>query len=567
VAAHRKLDDTEASFEADYAEASFDRLYTADGSEEVHIVLTPRVFISGLVGSALLVSCLLLPRHEASTAKALGVQDATRLDATSSIQCANGFQRNFIWGLGTAAYQIEGGAELMGREPSIWDAFSHSPGKVRNGDTGDWAADHVHRFREDVRAMHSIGLEHYRFSISWSRVMSYDAETATMAPNEEGLRFYDDLLALLEEQGVTPYVTLYHWDLPVAVHQHMGGWHTPDNDRIVNEFVKYADLCFARYSARVPFWVTFNEPWTFTVEGYDSGKSAPGCVPFQPGPGPIRCPGGDTTVYVVAHNVLNAHAAAAERFHSVYQSQHGGVLSMTLNCEMSLPASASNSDAAAAERANEFMLGWWLQPLLTGEYPRVMRDFVGVRLPTFTAEQAALLVRSIDVLALNHYSTHLVSDMSEVAPRPPGYAAWADDQRLSTGFGQDWPEAESPWLRKYAPGFRALLNWAAGSGVARWKGAVYVTENGWSCHSMTADAAARDEEQVGYYRDYVEQMRLAVVEDGVDVRGYFGWSLLDNYEWSDGYSKRFGLFFVDYDTQKRTPKAAAKWWNETRRCS
>ena len=506
-----------------------------------------------LLVSALGAACL-VPSFQGNV---LSVDDFTEK------RCSNGFPPEFIWGLGTASYQIEGGVNLTGREPSIWDAFSHIPGKVQNGDTGDWACDHLHHFHEDVGLMRSIGLRHYRFSISWSRVMSYDTAAGTMVPNEEGLRFYDALLTSLEHSGITPYVTLYHWDLPVALHEHMGGWHTPDNERMMREFVKYADLCFARYSHRVHFWMTFNEPWTFTVEGYDSGKSAPGCTPFQPSPG--RCAHGDTVVYAVAHNVLNAHALAVSLFRETYQPKHGGSISITLNCEMSVPASASAADIVAAERANEFMLGWWLQPLLTGDYPRVMREFVGSRLPTFTPEQAARLAGSIDVLALNHYSTHLVTDATHL-PRGGQYAAWMDDQRLNSGFSDDWPMAESPWLRKYPPGFRALLNWAAGPHSRRWSGPVYVTENGWSSRAMTVESAAVDDEHVAYMSEYVEEMRLALVEDGVDMRGYFGWSLLDNYEWSDGYSKRFGLFFVDYATQVRTPKKVARWWNHTRRC-
>ena len=240
---------------------------------------------------------------------------------------------------------------------------------------------------------------------------------------------------------------------------------------------------------------------------------------------------------------------------------------MTLNCEISLPLSGSGADADAAERANEFMLGWWLQPLLSGEYPAVMRAQLGKRLPRFSTEEATSLAGSIDVLSLNHYSTHLVADTSEhVATFHSGWCAWADDQRVVSTFGHDWPVAESPWLHKYAPGLRALLNWAAGPTAQRWRGRVFITENGWSCHSMSKGDAAIDEAQVGYFRDYTAQLRLAIEHDHIDVRGYFGWSLLDNFEWADGFSKRFGLFFVDYATQRRYPKAAAHWWRNFTTC-
>ena len=322
-------------------------------------------------------------------------------------------------------------------------------------------------------------------------------------------------------------------------------------------------LCFERYGSRVKFWITFNEPWSFTIEGYDSGKSAPGCAVFQPDAG--RCVDGGVAVYQVAHNVLNAHAAAVALYRSKYQRRQGGTISITLNCEISLPASSSEADVAAAERANEFMLGWWLQPVLTGEYPAVMREMVGERLPRFTLRQSLLLKGSIDVLALNHYSTHIVSDGGGDG-FVSNWCSWADDQRVYSRFGEGWAQSESAWQHMYAPGLRTLLSWAAGPRAGRWHGAVYVTENGWSCHSMNAGDALGETQQVQYHEDYIEQMRRAIFDDGVNVRGYYGWSLLDNFEWSDGYSKRFGLFFVDYVTQRRTPKKAALWWNETRRC-
>ena len=490
-------------------------------------------------------------------------QVAAAPTTTQAGACSNGFPPAFIWGLGTSAYQIEGGVNLTGRQPSIWDGFAHTPGKTSNGDTGDVACDHVRLFRSDVELMRSIGLRHYRFSISWSRVMSWDAARRRMVPNEPGLRFYDALLDALLVAGITPYVTLYHWDLPQALHTELGGWHTPYNARMHAEFARYAALCFGRYGGRVLFWATFNEPWTFAVEGYSLGQKAPGCVPTLTGPGP--CPDGDA-VYVVGHNVLLAHAAAAEVYRREYQPSQRGLISMSLNCEFSLPLTPAREDVAAAERANEFYLGWWLQPLLSGDYPVVMRQYLGARLPTFSRAQSARLQGSIDVLGLNHYSTHLVR---AARPREQGdqWCGWIADQQLYSSYGAGWPQAASAWERAYPPGIRLLLNWAAGRAGARWHGDVLITENGWGCNSAGAAAAARDAQQREYLTNYTEQVRLALIEDGVPVRGYFGWSLLDNFEWNDGYSKRFGLFYVDYETQVRTPKLAARWWNRTRHCS
>ena len=274
--------------------------------------------------------------------------------------------------------------------------------------------------------------------------MTWDAATRTMAPNEPGLRFYDALLDELAKAGITPYVTLYHWDLPQALHDEMGGWHTPDNAPMHAEFVRYARLCFGRYGARVRFWVTFNEPWTFAVSGYSAGTHAPGCAPPLSGAGP--CPNGNIAPYVVGHNVLLAHAAASAAFHRDFAPPVGGTISITLPCEISVPLTPAATDVAAAERANEFFLGWWLQPLVSGDYPAVMRRFVGDRLPSFTPEQAASLRASTDVLTLNHYSTHLVRAARDDEPGDT-YNGWMADQRIYSSFGADWPQAASPWQR------------------------------------------------------------------------------------------------------------------------
>lgn len=338
------------------------------------------------------------------------------------------------------------------------------------------------------------------------------------------------------------------------MHDHKGGWHTPKNDQIVQEFAKYATLAFERFGGRVTTWFTFNEPWTFTVSGYSLGLHAPGCAPEQKS---MPCANSDIMPYIVSTNVLNAHALAVW----VYRNKFAftGRISITLNCEMAIPLTSSDADAAAAERAVQFWLGWWLQPILTGEYPSVMRQNVGDRLPNFTASEQEMLIGSIDLLGMNHYSTHLVRDVKE-GERGDSSSGWEADQHVVTSFDEEWPKAASPWQRSYPPGIRLLLNWVA----KRYKGEIYVTENGWSCNSFNVTAAIQDQEQVDYFAKYTEQVRLALVEDGVRVRGYFGWSIFDNFEWADGYSKRFGIFFVDYKTQVRTPKAAAKWWKETR---
>ena len=223
--------------------------------------------------------------------------------------CANGFPADFIWGLGTASYQIEGGVNLTGRQPSIWDSFSHEAGRIMGGDTGDVADNVIHSWREDVRLMHELGLKHYRFSLSWSRMMSWDG--TRMVPNEAGIAWYAGFIDELLAVGIAAHVTLYHWDLPQALHDFKGGWHTPDNTAIIDEFDAYAALAFERFGSVVDTWFTFNEPWSFAVSGYSLGNHAPGCVPKQLN-GP--CANGDTMPYIVSTNVLNAHARAVDTY-------------------------------------------------------------------------------------------------------------------------------------------------------------------------------------------------------------------------------------------------------------
>jgi len=478
----------------------------------------------------------------------LAASSAHGADPLADETCSPGFPEDFIWGLGTAAYQIEGGAAALGREPSIWDTFSHTPGKVHDGDTGDVACDHVRLWRGDIELMKSIGLRHYRLSISWSRAMSWDEDSHGMVPNPDGLGFYEDLIRGLVAAGITPYVTLYHWDLPQKLHDELGGWHTPNNGALQAEFVKYASLCFGRYGKWVEMWFTFNEPQTFAVQGYSDGTHAPGMVSSE-------------LPYVVAHNVLNTHAAAVAVFRRRY-AYLGGRISITLNCDINLPATQSAEDQAAAERANEFWLGWWLEPIVSGDYPKVMREYVGDRLPSFSKEQSLALVQSIDIVALNHYATNLASAVPD-GEQGDAYNGWIADQVLRKTSDPSWAQGNSVWLHAYPPGIRLLLRWAA----LRWAGDLIITENGWSCHSMTYSPlpAVMSASQLAYHRNYTEQLRLAIQVDRLPLRGYFGWSLMDNFEWAEGYSKRFGLFYVDYSTQQRLPKAAARWWNETRR--
>ena len=468
--------------------------------------------------------------------------------------------RRLHLGRGHGAYQVEGGWNETGRTPSIWDTFAHTPGRTFNGDTGDVACDHLHRWKGDIALMRSLGLEHYRFSISWSRVMRFDAGQNRMVPNEPGLAWYSELIDGLLAAGITPYVTLYHWDLPQALHDQKGGWHTPHNEAIHAEFERYAELCFGRYGDRVKTWMTFNEPWTFAVSGYRRATTRPAARRRsrrgRARPATWRRTSSRTTCSSRTRARRTSTASGLRPTRRARSRSRSRARSRSRSTPRPPPTSPPPSAPTSSSSVQ------WLQPLVSGDYPAVMREYVGERLPRFTAEQSALLKESIDVLSLNHYSTHLVT-AAAAGDDGDTSSGWMADQKLRSSFGAGWPRSASPWQRSNPPGIRRLLNWAA----KRWSGPIYITENGWSCNSFSEAAAAHDAEQVGYFANYTAQVLLAMREDRIPVLGYFGWSLMDNYEWADGYSKRFGLLYVDYATQKRTPKAAARWWRANATCA
>ncbi|KAL1529113.1 hypothetical protein AB1Y20_000073 [Prymnesium parvum] len=464
------------------------------------------------------------------------------------------FPRGFVWGTGTAAYQIEGAWDEDGRGRSIWDTFSGAGGATPNpghevvGDTGDTACDHYHRYAEDVELMVELGLTNYRFSLAWPRLLPNG--TLSGGVNQRGVDFYNRLIDALLAHGIQPYVTLYHWDLPEALQTaQLPGWLDP---RLPAIFEEYATLCFRLFGDRVKFWTTFNEAWTFLVLGYGSGSKAPGRPYTDIGSYPYR----------TGHHVLLAHARAVAAFRSDATLRRGGKIGITNNCDWNEPATASAADIAAAERANEWWLAWFADPIWLGDYPPSMRAKLGDRLPQFTAEEKALLKGSADFFGLNHYGSQFVTD----SPTPAGYgnttafAYWADYE-ASAQHTAEMPKAASAWLFSVPWGLRKLLRW-----VDRRYGRppIYITENGWSTPGGEGwEAGVVDPGRVLYYANYTSEVQRAINEDGVDVRGYFAWSLLDNFEWERGYSERFGLVYTDFHTQARHPKASARWYSAT----
>jgi beta-galactosidase len=449
------------------------------------------------------------------------------------------FPKGFVWGAATSSYQIEGAWLEGGKGLSIWDAFAHTPGKILGGHTGDVAADHYHRFHEDVALMAEMGLKAYRFSISWPRIQP----TGYGEPNPEGLRFYSDLIDELLAHGVEPWVTLYHWDLPLALELEHDGWLNP---RMAEFFTGYARLCFEHFGDRVRHWITFNEPWVTAILGYGQGVFAPGRI-------------SRTEPYRVAHEILRAHGRAVEAYRRDFQPRQRGLIGMANNCDWREPASDAPADRAAAERALEFYLGWFADPLYLGDYPASMRARVGDRLPRFSEEDARRLRGSSDFFGLNHYTTMVARHAEGGASEAGAFsnAGLAEDQDVAISARPEWETSEMDW--PIVPeGCRRLLEWID----ARYgRPDIFITENGCAVDDRLVGEAVEDPARIEYFSDYLSACHEAL-EHGVRLKGYFVWSLMDNFEWTLGYSKRFGLHYVDHPTGRRIAKASARWYRE-----
>ena len=462
------------------------------------------------------------------------------------------FPAGFVWGVGTASYQIEGAYNEGGRGASIWDTFSGAntvnmqggncsyccqnppcpinPAVKSKGDTGNVATDSYHMIQTDLALMKAMGLKNYRFSIAWPRMFPLGESMGD--PNPEAVKWYSDFINALLAANITPFVTLYHWDLPQALFsppERSAWWARDAEGRPVGEILPnwkhYVDTCFRLFGDRVKFWITFNEAWSATKLASGSGK-APGVKPFLD---PMKDP------YIAGHNMLNAHAAAVDIYRRKYQYKQQGLIGITNNFDWREPKTDSQADIAAAERAVLFQLGWFSEPIFCiFYYSPEMRAVVGDILPKFTEDEQRLLKGSADFFGLNNYGTGWIS-----AAKEPGW-----DYIYGTVSHDGFVHGQSAWLYGAGWGLRKLLNWVK----RRYSGPViYVTENGWSTAASTPEQAANDTDRVDYYANYTSEVRRAIEEDGVDVRGYFGWSLLDNYEWEMGYVERFGITFVDYN--------------------
>jgi beta-glucosidase len=432
------------------------------------------------------------------------------------------FPPGFLFGAATAAYQVEGSPLADGAGPSIWHRYAHTPGLIANGDTGDVACDHFRRFRDDVALMRELGLSAYRFSISWSRIFPEGAGRI----NRRGLDFYRQLVDELRGAGIAPWATLYHWDLPAALDDR-GGWLNPD---AVSWFADYAATCFQELGAGVEMWATLNEPWVIADGGYLRGTLAPGHRSLFEAPR-------------VARHLLLAHAAAVAAHRAIGRNRIG----IVVNLEPKHPASDRLADLAAASRASAYMNRQYLDPLFFGRFPEEMAEIYG---PGWSEELGQGLegVRApLDWLGINYYTRSVVQ--ADAAEWPTGAGRVRQPDKVYT---------ETDW-EVYPEGLEEVLRWVHGR-----YGAIplYVTENGaaFSDPSSAPVEGVDDPARVEYLRDHLAAVARAVAA-GVDVRGYFAWSLLDNLEWSHGFAKRFGIVHVDFANQKRTPKASARYYS------
>ena len=434
----------------------------------------------------------------------------------------------FLWGAATASYQIEGAVDADGRGPSIWDTFSARPGTTRHGDTGAIACDGYRRWREDLKLVTDLGLSAYRFSLAWPRIVP-----AGRGPvNQAGLDHYRALVDALLEAGVTPAVTLYHWDLPQPL-QDEGGWEAGGT---VDAFAEYVGHVAAALGDRVPMWITLNEPWVSSFLGYGAGIHAPG----------VR---GDRSALLAAHHLLCAHGRAVQVLRGT-----GGRVGVTLNLTPVRPVTDDPRDVAAATRVDGNSNRWFLDPLFTGRYPRDMLDWYGEHATGIVADgDLDAVAAPLDFLGVNYYRrSHVAAGTVPGQPRTvrPLLDAHVEDPPDVPRTAMGWP-VEPDGLRELLvrlhrdyPGLPP----------------VYITENGAAYDDyVDPEGGVDDEERVAYLSGHLFAVHEAIGA-GVDVRGYFCWSLLDNFEWAEGYAKRFGLYFVDYRTQERIPKASARWY-------
>ncbi|TFY61258.1 hypothetical protein EVG20_g7129 [Dentipellis fragilis] len=483
-----------------------------------------------------------------------------------------------VW---AASFQIEGSVDKDGRGKSFWDDFAHQPGKTLDGRDGDVATDSYRLWKEDIALLKAYGVRSYRFSLSWSRIIPLGGRNDPVNP--AGIAWYSNLIDELLRNGITPFVTLYHWDLPQALHDRYGGWL---NKEIVLDYVNYArvgpallsfspsrspahtrsaQVCFRAFGDRVKYWLTMNEPWCISILGYGRGVFAPGRSSDRE-----RSPEGDSSTepWIAGHHVILAHAYASKAYREEFKQAQGGTIGITLNGDWAMPYDDSPRNIEAAQHALDVAIGWFADPIYLGHYPAFMKEMLGARLPEFTPEERRVVRGSSEFYGMNTYTTNLCKaggddefqgNVEYTFTRPDGTQLGTQGEPralLRARFEHllmrfVFRPAHCAWLQTYPQGFRD-----------RYQKPIYVTENGFAVKDedkMPVEQALKDKDRVEYFEGMTRALVSAIVEDGVQVKAYFPWSLLDNFEWADGYVTRFGVTYVDYKTQARYPKDSAKF--------
>ncbi|KAF5200189.1 Beta-glucosidase, partial [Thalictrum thalictroides] len=480
---------------------------------------------------------------------------------TNSVLSRLDFPSDFVFGAGSSAYQVEGATAEDGRKPSIWDTFTQE-GKTPDKATGDVAADQYHQYKEDVKLMHKMGLDAYRFSISWSRIIP-DGHGSV---NPKGLSYYNNLIDELVSYGIEAHVTLNHFDIPQTLQDEYEGLLSP---KFIEDFTAYADVCFKEFGDRVKSWMTFNEPNIQTVTGMDMGMMPPGrcSYPFSFG---INCSKGDskTEPYLAAHNLLLSHAAAVRLYRTNYQEKQKGQIGITLLAFWFEPMTNLTQDVAATERIRDFQLGWFLEPLVYGKYPAIMRKIVGSRLPVLTRNDSNHLRGSFDFIGLNHYCSFYIKDVP----------------RSSDEHGSDYVRdvsvtgaiATGLLIKDFTRRFLTDRTLVKGYPLSAWglqkllehlklkygNPASFVHENGYPMNDDES-STRNDTLRIDYLQGYVTSL-LPSIRNGSNIRGYFVWSFLDCFEVVGGYTSHFGLYEVDFKNKdrKRHPRQSAQWYSK-----
>ena len=434
------------------------------------------------------------------------------------------FKEDFLWGASAAAFQIEGAWDEDGKGESIWDRYCHNPGNVANGDTGDVACDHYHRYREDIALMKELGIQVQRLSISWPRIFP----RGTGKINQKGLAFYRDVIDCMLENGIQPFVVLYHWDLPQKL-QDAGGW---ANRETASWFADYAQVMFEALRGKVRFWATILEPQVIAYNGNWMGNMAPGIKDFS-------------TALQVAHNLLRGHGLAVKRFREMGMTGEIGIINYF---PTAYPATEAE-DRKAAVRHDGAWTRWFLDPVVKGRYPEDMWRWYqeqGVVLPELCPGDREVISQKIDFLGVNYYYSDFVKAGTDIWPTMVSLAKPPVEQFTQMG----WPV--------YPEGFYdALMRVQRDYGIK-----MIVTENGGAFHDVVNwKGEVNDDARVNYLHDHLIQLHRAI-QDGADVRGYLVWSIMDNFEWAFGYEKRFGIVYIDYPTQKRIVKESGRWYGK-----